>query len=897
MNGQIVVEMLHEILLALVGHTGDIIIRKRYPDTRSVCGFHVAPDISFLSRSEKEATNQTCNIGFYYCLIDAFVTSNLRLGVTSLGGVSAGPDVDNEVGLYVRALSVGLAEVLAKYRASVLQLEQEILASPVNYPLSKLHYHLRDYFVILPPLSALVQQITSSKQGPGTGLHGGHLLNLIYKKSLTGIDAVRVTFKRLLFHCHKVLFNQVSSWLVHGLITDPFQEFFVQRIKGNSSGITPDAKGEDEEGEGQTVAVHALLTAHDWNSQYNLRLSMLPTAYIPVSVANKILFIGRAVCILQHPSVSGHGLLPHGEGVEFAKALHKLRETQDFDLMKVELEVNRIRAKVSRYLWELVVKKSKLQAHVKALKDFFLLGRGEFFQCFLDEAETMMSRPPGPRAARDINNGPFQNAATKLGVDESEYFKRLSFQMDQSTFNFPNFTEVDFPKSTVKSGLICLGSSQLVGESLQLTSHASSQSGAVWFSPRKVIERGFVSNFMIHIKANPHSFDDEPDFREGFAFVLQNDGMQSLPIKTYNPTNAEQIPLVAPNCTSINIEFVLQHGTNGLPRCQIACYSHTVSPQGTKTECLVSTNQAPNIFGGDEHEVTVQYTTKPEILQVLVEGQVVLTVQTDLRRVLQLEGGRAWLGFQAATGDDPRQHSHAPALMSWDFESGGIADTKSVDGWRNLRLEYAVDPPLDLVLPREGFDRYNALFRFLFDVKRVRMSLQHAWTPNMRRKLDTSQMPVLALRARMQYFVDTLCYYVQVDVVEVQFLELTKNINESQDFETVRKAHEQYLASLITHCFLRDRIIYSALSDIFETCTRFCRMIQKQEETEETVEANEVSVLSAEFQRQSTFLFTIISRKTNLHSSDHLARLVMRLDYNRYFTLSAQSYGKRAVSK
>ena len=53
------------------------------------------------------------------------------------------------------------------------------------------------------------------------------------------------------------------------------------------------------------------------------------------------------------------------------------------------------------------------------------------------------------RAARDINHGPFQNAATKLGVDESPYFKRLSFQMNEPSFHFPKFAESHFPKSVM----------------------------------------------------------------------------------------------------------------------------------------------------------------------------------------------------------------------------------------------------------------------------------------------------------------------------------------------------------------------------------------------------------------------------------------------------------------
>jgi hypothetical protein len=31
------------------------------------------------------------------------------------------------------------------------------------------------------------------------------------------------------------------------------------------------------------------------------------------------------------------------------------------------------------------------------------------------------------------------------------------------------------------------------------------------------------------------------------------------------------------------------------------------------------------------------------------------------------------------------------------------------------------------VLKRDQFDRYNALFRFLFDIKRVQTELQRSW--------------------------------------------------------------------------------------------------------------------------------------------------------------------------
>jgi hypothetical protein len=39
----------------------------------------------------------------------------------------------------------------------------------------------------------------------------------------------------------------------------------------------------------------------DWNQSYTLRHSMLPSSYITAELAMKILFIGKAIHILQSP--------------------------------------------------------------------------------------------------------------------------------------------------------------------------------------------------------------------------------------------------------------------------------------------------------------------------------------------------------------------------------------------------------------------------------------------------------------------------------------------------------------------------------------------------------------------------------------------------------------------
>mmetsp|Transcript_31424 Transcript_31424/g.61248 ORF Transcript_31424/g.61248 Transcript_31424/m.61248 type:complete len:913 (-) Transcript_31424:71-2809(-) len=901
--------MLHEILLALAGHPGDIVVPKRTGTNSEICGFECASDITFISEAEKAAIDQTCNLGYYYCLIEEFVGRNLKLGVTSLGfGDESKSDAKNSgVGLYVRALCVGLDELLDTYRAALLKAEQEILNSDVYYPLSKLHFALRDFSIILPPLAQMVCDITQAPISTGLSMHGGQLLSMIYTRAITGIPLVKKCFSRLLFHCHKVFFNQLTSWLVHGLLTDPYQEFFVQRIKGRkvsgssveegdmkSSGVAEGAFFKEEEGPESLLVGAVHLHEYAWNSQYALRMSMLPSVYLPVALAQKVLFIGRAVYILQHPTISSSGLIPPLESVEFAKALHVLRQQEHFDVTQMEAVIDNIRSSVTSHLWDLVVSKANLVQHLTALKDFVFLGRGEFFQTFLDESTSLLALPPGPRAARDINI-PFQNAATKLSLDQSPFFKRLRFRMDKPTFKFEKFSNDDLDVPPGGEGVVCVGGTFLNGTALQLNHSLPSQSSGAWFSPRKIVDRGFETEFVFEADssgAGSSTGNSGREGLEGFAFVLQNENLQGLP--TRNCSNATPC-LLQPDRASLVIEFIQQ--VSG--RCELACYLHrrVSSLSGQAGAALVATERLGvssyqnNLFDGHKHRVLVKYSINPEALQVFIEPRKtpILAVSVNIRQSLQLEGGKAWLGFATATSDDPQVGwSQACRVCSWKFaESGASADGHEKEsGWKNLRLEYSVEPPLDLVLFHESFDRYNALFNFLFSCKRVQTDLHLAWRPQMliRERMHSTNlaplMKIMALRANMQFLIDNLQYYLQVDVLEVQFHTLVKKIEESKDFETVRQAHDAYLAALTTQCFLRDRMLFTALENVFATCAEFARLL-KMGISE--IQPKQVNDCSAEFLKVSDYLFTKISHQTTLSDSPHLAQLVMRIDYNGFF--------------
>jgi gamma-tubulin complex component 4 len=70
----------------------------------------------------------------------------------------------------------------------------------------------------------------------------------------------------------------------------------------------------------------------------------------------------------------------------FSSALMKLASLSEFNTILFARVIEEIRECVAQRLWHLVMVKADLVSHLKAIKDYFLLAKGEFYQTFLSEA-------------------------------------------------------------------------------------------------------------------------------------------------------------------------------------------------------------------------------------------------------------------------------------------------------------------------------------------------------------------------------------------------------------------------------------------------------------------------------------------------------------------------------
>uniref|UniRef100_A0A2K6QVL2 Gamma-tubulin complex component n=1 Tax=Rhinopithecus roxellana TaxID=61622 RepID=A0A2K6QVL2_RHIRO len=337
--------MIHELLLALSGYPGSIFTWNK----RS--GLQVSQDFPFLHPSETSVLNRLCRLGTDYIRFTEFIeqyTGHVQQqdhhpSQQGQGGLH---------GIYLRAFCTGLDSVLQPYRQALLDLEQEFLGDP-HLSISHVNYSLDQFQLLFPSVMVVVEQIKSQK------IHGCQILETVYKHSCGGLPPVRSALEKILAICHGVMYKQLSAWMLHGLLLDQHEEFFIKQ--GPSSGNVSAQPEEDEEDLGiggltgkQLRELQDLRLIEEENmlapslKQFSLRVEILPS-YIPVRVAEKILFVGESVQMFENQNVNltRKGSILKNQEDTFAAELHRLKQQPLFSLVDFEQVVDRIRSTVA----------------------------------------------------------------------------------------------------------------------------------------------------------------------------------------------------------------------------------------------------------------------------------------------------------------------------------------------------------------------------------------------------------------------------------------------------------------------------------------------------------------------------------------------------------------------
>ncbi|XP_062595153.1 gamma-tubulin complex component 4-like isoform X2 [Saccostrea cucullata] len=386
----------------------------------------VTSDLPFICPSEVDLLNRLCKLGTYYKDFNNFIQKHGEtLSLKNSGDVS-----DDIHGLYLKSFCRGLDRVLENYRVILRKLEMDVL-SDEHLPVTHLVSFLQEYHILFPALASVLEQITSHKA------HGCYILDILHKNAVCGLPIVRNALNRILYVSHGLLYKQLCSWLLYGCLNDPYQEFFVQLNTEDWEGVSSVVTQEEEESDElpimgvtgrQLQKILSLNTSEVSSSlhRFALRAELLP-CYIPVRVANKILFVGESVQMFENekkPNSQKKGSILKNKEEDFSKDLHELSQEEEFNSMAFESLIDSIRTHVAEHLYILVVEDANLAAELRIIKDFFLLGRGELFLAFIDQTQTLLRGPPVNTTEHDVNMA-FHQAARNVLIDDESLLQRF----------------------------------------------------------------------------------------------------------------------------------------------------------------------------------------------------------------------------------------------------------------------------------------------------------------------------------------------------------------------------------------------------------------------------------------------------------------------------------------
>ncbi|KAE9044466.1 hypothetical protein PR003_g2866 [Phytophthora rubi] len=828
--------MHHELFLALLGHTGDVVERR-------TDGFFVCKEATFLSQAQRSVLDRLLRLGFNCWTLERFVRQAPALS-----------------GVFLHAMAQAVERLLQRYADAVVALEAKTLRASAVFPVSNLVFELEEFVEVLPEVCALVHRLTDAQQN-GDGIKGAKLLSILYQSTSSGFPRVRRTMQELLYACHRVLFKQVLAWMVYGEIVDPYKEFFIKKQEDAAAG---------------TLLLDKSEAAVLWHQQFTMDLEAVPLDYFPTSVAESVFVIGKAVHILTR----ANQFSPR-EVQDVVTAISTLARRPAFDVVAVEHEVEKVRRHVASRLHEEVVVKSDFVGYLRVLKGFFLLSRGEVFQSFIERSFDMMLMRPTAKSEEDVNHGVWREIVRDFIPEDEPWGRDFDLQLPLQTFTLKGFTSTDgLLLSNVSRGpngkFLAMDSS--AGQTHGRGEPGVEESSSVWWRHAQMDGNSFSSEFSLQW--------EQSAFWRGShraALLLRNEG----PLDPATLVNGS-FELDDPRAFYVSIDLAIEHlpgNMNGM-RVMAQVKPSCVGESGVQSSPVA---EIPMVDGNNPSlRVRIQYARQEvtmtsskqvmykKMIAVVVNDVLLLETQFDLQQALRLHAatGEYWmgLGFSSLVRLTDWSLDKFSAKTSWREGSGAnLKETNSVvtprELWHALNLRCNVRWPLQLLVTPDLLRSYGHLFQFCFRLKRVAHALELAWKSGILRSKSTTGRGSAtcaaagALRIRMSFVVRTLELHFQVFVIEGKFKQCVEQIESAGDFDRAKRVHETFVASVVKSCYVHTKTVASALDELLGCCWQFAEYVLQQDVVaggDGELSADRVALLDQDFHRRFEFLYSVL---------------------------------------
>ncbi|XP_054706621.1 gamma-tubulin complex component 3-like [Uloborus diversus] len=402
--------LLHDILYAVQGLRGDLISWDPEKNNFNVVFREDLPN------PVKRLTLRFMELGWMYCCINQYCKVQ---------------SCEKSSGLIAQSFVSALKSKLVDYYKLIAELEaflsqEQVLDNLYNVSNSLTLHRLSVWFfephIQLKVLASVVDACKGKK--------GGALASVLFLHVQHGNENTKMLIQDLLKVVTRPLVKMLSNWIYCGELEDVFGEFFVA-----TNIAVPDCSL--------------------WQERYSLNKAMIPS-FITMDQARKILSTGKAINFLRRVCQDN----------SFAR--DEKRRTKSIELMNSEslfsqekdsnfesiLEKNY--TKTSKIVLQVLHEKYNLMDHLLAMRNYFLLGQGDFIRHLMDLLDVDLAKPGNSLYIHNLT-GILESAirATNAQFHNSEVLQRLDVRLlevsvgDTGWDVFSLDYHVDGPISTV----------------------------------------------------------------------------------------------------------------------------------------------------------------------------------------------------------------------------------------------------------------------------------------------------------------------------------------------------------------------------------------------------------------------------------------------------------------
>ncbi|XP_060869690.1 gamma-tubulin complex component 4 [Metopolophium dirhodum] len=341
--------LIPDILFTLLGHKSEILQCIVDNDSNFTDDEYI-----ILNTEDKRLLKCFLNLAEEYQKLNTVIVSFNRLQSIYIESES------NRQGLYFEAFVNGMLTALKPYRDCINDIENNLSNNKENKCLlTETLRKVEQHKPLIVAVNNILDQIELSQ------LHGGQILNLTYEVVCMEFLDNKVQLSLIFNQCLQVLISQLNTFFAHGVIFDPHNEFFIEsKYSKNSKKF----------------------------KQFSLLPSLMPS-FVPLSTASKITRIGDVIKSLQYSN--DQSSLINYKDISIQLYGHKKDElfSDLLNLVNVSLftknefvkVIDKFYNVVDEYMLKASFNNDSFSYHMKLVRDFYLLGNGEFYKHFLNK--------------------------------------------------------------------------------------------------------------------------------------------------------------------------------------------------------------------------------------------------------------------------------------------------------------------------------------------------------------------------------------------------------------------------------------------------------------------------------------------------------------------------------